>query len=93
MTFGPANPFKRNALQISEEMRDVQEEIGKLQYKLIRLQQELNSSHSKEYGTYTSSGKSDTYITFDNEIRPSSSEVAIRGKDWFFGVDLAKEEI
>jgi hypothetical protein len=95
MTYDPENPImpRRNGLQIHEEMKSIQEQIGRLQYKLMRLQQELNNSNSKNNGSYTCSN-TDTYIMFNNgsEIKPLPSEETIRGKGWFFGIDLGKEE-
>lgn len=95
MTYDPENPIipKRCGLRINEEIRSIQEKIGRLQYRLMNLQQELNSQHSKDYGSYTCD-KSDTYIMFENgsQINPLHSESVARGKGWFIGIDLAKEE-
>jgi DNA anti-recombination protein RmuC len=86
--------MERNILQIYEEMKNVQTQIGQLQYKLTRLQQELNNACSRDYGAYTTTEKGNTYISFNNgsEIESVLSEETIRGNGWFIGVDLAKEE-
>ena len=85
---------RRDALSIHEEMQKIQEQIGQLQYKLTRLQNELNFQQSKKGMNQYDCPKGDTYISFNNgsEIKGLHAGETVRGKGWFFDIDLAKEE-